>query len=145
MKLADMGRIDTMLCEEIEELKSKRFKIKSCSNVALRKAKEKEMDATIIIKDSSCVGFCHANIISESCHNLNPSACSTWLGFETFHEVKLHMKSYFGVESTQVQLKVFTKTGELTCVPREISMFEQILMVKIFMHPLSHETKLGDV
>ena len=85
-----MIRINTMLCEEIKEPKSEQFKTKRRSNFALRKAKEKEMDATIIIKDSTCVGLCRASVISKSHHDLNPSSCRTWLGFETFDKAKLH-------------------------------------------------------
>ena len=63
----------------------------------MREDEEKELDATSIIKDSTCVGLFRASIISESDHDLNPSACKEFLGFETFNETKLHAKVCFGV------------------------------------------------
>ena len=100
MKLSDMSRINERLHEEIEDLKSECFRIKRRCNDALRKDREKEIDTTIFIKDSTCDGLCHADIISESFYDLNPSTCRTWLEFDTFDEAKLHVKACFGVEST---------------------------------------------
>ena len=94
-----MRRINVMLHEEMEEIKSELSKIKRCFNVALKKAEEIEINTTICIKDSNFIVLCRANIISESCHDLNPSVCKAWLGFDAFDEEKLYVKAFFRVES----------------------------------------------
>ena len=63
-ELLEMIRINVMLHEEIEELKSERSKIKRHRNVALKKAEEMEIDTIICIKDSTYVELCRANIVT---------------------------------------------------------------------------------
>ena len=55
------------------------------------------------------------------------------------------MKAYFGFDSKEVQLQVSTQTRILRRALREMSAFEHVILVKVFMHSFSYQTRLGNI
>ena len=105
--------------------------------------KYEDTDILCMVQDffSNCDGPSRLSLTDPKWYALRPTAAPTLFGFQSYDELQEYVRAFFQIELLTPKLALCS--GKVRMEPRSPTDFEQIILVKHFLHACPNRGKLG--